>query len=350
VTQIEHHHTTYLPDWQEWFVTKPQLTRRDFLTLLMGGTAGAGLLALERWQQFYQETLLSQRTLRPRLLTSVPDSSVGFGLSPTADNLFTAQETARLLNTKLSAVNFFLKGFGHRGDHWHHHARMAGHLGITPILSWGHSQFSERDLFQLCEYFKSIEFPIIFRPYFEMNSTWAADWWWAGEKNPPRRLQELWFTLREAFLRYRVSNVQMCWCPHDTVNPFITHSFAAYYPGDEVVDLLGLDVYLKRTEQWWDVNHYAHPELPIEAHLGHDLAQLQKLAPEKPLVIAEINSMADSTAGNWLATATRYAAHAGAKLIMPFTWDKPEEFDWRLERNQDIIDSLKTELQSSLYR
>lgn len=80
---------------------------------------------------------------------------------------------------------------------------------------------------------EDLQIPIIFRPFHEMN----GDWFWWG-----RQMQGGSETYREAFrllvdyIRERSDLVLFCWSPDKGL-------FTEYYPGDDYVDMIGMDIY-----------------------------------------------------------------------------------------------------------
>ncbi len=81
--------------------------------------------------------------------------------------------------------------------------------------------------------FKELAFPLVFRPWHEMNGGW---FWWGKDNCTPDELVQL-FQLTVDYIRDSgVRNVLYCWSPD-------TYFLKEYYPGDEYVDILGLDIY-----------------------------------------------------------------------------------------------------------
>ncbi|CAL2083492.1 glycosyl hydrolase [Tenacibaculum sp. 190524A02b] len=73
---------------------------------------------------------------------------------------------------------------------------------------------------------------VMFRPYHEMNGYW---FWWGKSK----RFAELWkFTYKYLVEEKKLDNMLWCWSPD--AGPGNIHD---YYPGDEYVDIVGLDSY-----------------------------------------------------------------------------------------------------------
>jgi hypothetical protein len=96
--------------------------------------------------------------------------------------------------------------------------------------------------------------PVLFRLNNEMNGDWC---WYSAfyTARDPRIYVELWRYIRKLFDEAGVDNLIWIWNPHDASLPdFAWNSFAAYYPGDEYVDVVGLTGYNAGTyfpgEKW----------------------------------------------------------------------------------------------------
>lgn len=75
--------------------------------------------------------------------------------------------------------------------------------------------------------------PIIFRPWHEMNGGW---FWWGSRNCTPSEYIQLYRITVDYIRNCGVRNVLFAWSPDKR---FATE----YYPGDEYVDILGMDVY-----------------------------------------------------------------------------------------------------------
>ncbi|MBK5277642.1 MAG: T9SS type A sorting domain-containing protein [Bacteroidia bacterium] len=74
--------------------------------------------------------------------------------------------------------------------------------------------------------------PIVFRPWHEMNGNWF--WWGAVSTNSTN--YKVFYALTVAYIKSRTTSVLFCWSPNTPAN-------FDYYPGDDYVDILGLDYY-----------------------------------------------------------------------------------------------------------
>lgn len=100
-----------------------------------------------------------------------------------------------------------------------------------------HRQWEER-VDEIAGYLKQLKdagVPVIWRPYHEMN---ADFFWWGGHDRYP----ELWRMMYERFTKvHQLDNLLWLWNPNG-VNDW-SEPYEKYYPGDEYVDILGVDLY-----------------------------------------------------------------------------------------------------------
>jgi mannan endo-1,4-beta-mannosidase len=76
------------------------------------------------------------------------------------------------------------------------------------------------------------QIPIVFRPLHEMNGGW---FWWGSQATTAAYYIEL-YRMLVTYVRDRTNSVLFCWSPNTPVN-------FDYYPGDDYVDVLGVDSY-----------------------------------------------------------------------------------------------------------
>lgn len=108
--------------------------------------------------------------------------------------------------------------------------------------------------------------PVLWRPYHEMNGSW---FWWGGRPNAPstRRLYQQLF---DRYVHYhKLYNLIWVWNVDRFHNPAMY--FSHYYPGDEYLDILSLDVYGN------DFNQFYYDSLVV-------------LSKGKPLVLGEVGN------------------------------------------------------------
>lgn len=108
--------------------------------------------------------------------------------------------------------------------------------------------------------------PVIWRPYHEMN----ADWFWWGKKPGPNGYRALYRMLFDRFVRFHGLDNLLWVYNANEVRPGVD-PYAAYYPGNDVVDILATDVY--------------HGD-----YGGSDYADLLALAQDKPIALGEVGA------------------------------------------------------------
>lgn len=153
---------------------------------------------------------------------------------------------------------------------------------IARILPGGdkHSDLLQK-LDRAAAFFKTLKddrgelIPVIFRPWHEMNGGWF--WWGAptaknGLENTPEEYKALFnFTINYLRQKRGVTNILVAYAPNIFgKGAAVKKSYLQYYPGDETVDILGLDAYV--------------PNLP--ERLATDVAFLPALARSKQKVAA----------------------------------------------------------------
>lgn len=74
--------------------------------------------------------------------------------------------------------------------------------------------------------------PIVFRPLHEMNGGW---FWWGSQATTPTNYKQM-YALTVDYIKAQTNSVLFCWSPN-------TPTSFEHYPGDEYVDILGLDAY-----------------------------------------------------------------------------------------------------------
>lgn len=115
---------------------------------------------------------------------------------------------------------------------------------IADILAGGDvSEKYDLWLDRVAMFFKSIkhggkQVPIIFRPYHEMNGAW---FWWGDPHTSVADYVALWkYTVKKLRDEHKLHNLLYTYSPNK-LNPH--DYYMKFYPGDEYVDILGIDIY-----------------------------------------------------------------------------------------------------------
>lgn len=118
---------------------------------------------------------------------------------------------------------------------------------VRDILPGGSlHNFYKTQLDQVADFFRRLKkgfpfrhsIPVIFRPFHEQNGWW---FWWGKTHCTPEEYKALYrFTVTYLLKAKKLNNILFAYSPDVFENEA---EYLAYYPGDEYVDLLGLDMY-----------------------------------------------------------------------------------------------------------
>jgi len=109
--------------------------------------------------------------------------------------------------------------------------------------------------------------PVLWRPYHEMN----GDWFWWGKKPGIDGYKKLYRMLFDRLVRFhKLNNLLWVYGPNEVTAQ--TDGYDVYYPGDDVVDVLGTDIYS---------THFAKSQYD----------ELLAVARNKPIALAETGSV-----------------------------------------------------------
>ena len=111
--------------------------------------------------------------------------------------------------------------------------------------------------------------PVIFRPFHEMNGSWF--WWGEGNCTASDYIKLWQQTVQLLKDKHNLHHILYAYSPNK-LNP--TDEYLKYYPGDEYVDILGIDIY--------DFNNSEEYSKAII----HDLKIVKKIANEKKKLFA----------------------------------------------------------------
>ncbi len=194
---------------------------------------------------------------------------------------------------------------------------------------------------------------IIIRFAHEMNLSryhWGTDAVSYGRKSP-EMYRAMYRYVVNRFRRLDVSNVRFAFCPNAESLPSplrdphaVWNTVQAYYPGDDVVDYLGMDGYNWGTTQTVDKNGWQSTFRSFENIFSPLYTELKKLAPSKPMIVFETASTnAGGDLEEWIDGALQTMVHWGIKGFCWFEVNK--ELDWRMEsklsnRHRFLINSL----------
>lgn len=114
--------------------------------------------------------------------------------------------------------------------------------------------------------------PIVFRPYHEMNGAW---FWWGKGNCTPEEYKTLWQeTVQILSKEFKVHNLIYAYSPNGLSDP---DDYLRFYPGDDYVDMLGIDIYQHGTTE------------EFVKQLQTDITLMKKIAlqKDKPYALTE---------------------------------------------------------------
>ncbi|MCF3648952.1 glycoside hydrolase family 26 protein [Synoicihabitans lomoniglobus] len=121
------------------------------------------------------------------------------------------------------------------GTHnWHEEDAKILHHVVTGDDSSGDVTWFYTSLDQVLRIInEDLQFPIVFRPLHEMNGNWF--WWGSRLEGGPETYVKAYRLLVD-YMRERTDYVLFCWSPDKALA-------TEYYPGDDYVDIVGVDGY-----------------------------------------------------------------------------------------------------------
>jgi len=180
--------------------------------------------------------------------------------------------------------------------------------GAIPVLSWNSSgspaetddpNFQFADVLQgahdayireFAEAARDWGHPFFLRFNWEMNGDWFA-WSEAVNGNQPGEFVATWQRVHDIFTSVGAANVSWVWCPYaDPHRKF--GALQRFYPGDGYVDWTCMDGY-----NWGRNPTNPHPWRTFDLIFGKTYRSIvQRIAPEKPMMLAEIASIGSEKA------------------------------------------------------
>ncbi len=184
--------------------------------------------------------------------------------------------------------------------------------------------------------------PLLIRFGHEMNVKryhWGTSEAEFGPKSPDI-YKEMYRYVVDIFRKAGAGNVRWVFCanaenvPDASYDPQASwNTITAYYPGNDYVDILGIDGYNWGTTRTREAHGWQSRWMSFREIFGKPVAELKKLSssdPAKPVIVFETST---ATAGGskqeWIASAIRESLELGIDGIVWFESDK--EIDWRIE-------------------
>jgi beta-mannanase len=172
-----------------------------------------------------------------------------------------------------------------------------------------------------------------------MNAPWFPH---GSQGQTPQEFIDGWQFMTEQVKNVN-ENIQMVWCPN------IDYPLDPYYPGDDYVDVMGLDGYNKHSQKRYHARNF-RPNPSFDELFGQDISYLQNLSSEKPIMIAELGVDPENDSLSWLQDAYQTAAqYDQVTSVYLFGWNKEKGIFDHSEANwgevitpefQDMIEGI----------
>ncbi len=155
------------------------------------------------------------------------------------------------------------------------------------------------------------QIPVIFRPWMEMNGRW---FWWGKGHRTDADYRKLWKLTYDRFKRAGLKNV-VVWCYAPNILWF-DNELTDTYPGDSMVDVVGVDVY----QTGDDVTGFSKA-------LEHSLRRIGRFAAShgKLIALAEVGSDGLLTPGWWDTVVLPIVKHHPVAWVLTWRNSAPDD-------------------------
>lgn len=156
--------------------------------------------------------------------------------------------------------------------------------------------------------------PIIFRPWHEMSGHW---FWWGCNSCTPEEYQKLYILTYNHLVEAGLGdNIVWAYSPN-LANEETVEAYLQYYPGDEYVDLIGIDVYRFGSAE--DFQYNLRKELDVVKAAAEQTGKIPALTE------TGFKNMTDSTWFTQCLLPVLKEYKLSYVLQWRNAWDKPEE-------------------------
>ena len=206
--------------------------------------------------------------------------------------------------------------------------------GLGSIAAGGHDPLIDRWAAQIAAYGR----PVMLRLAPEMNGDWLP-WSTGVNGNRPGDYIAAWRHVRARFRRAGADNAVWVWnpiAPYEGSTPL-----NELFPGSRHVGWLAVDGYNWGATRDWGWQTYADV-------FAAGIRELRRLAPRRPVMIAETGSAPDPRKVSWVTNTLREARADGVDAVVWFEFAK--ETDWRLSESPAVAAAARTALAARGWR
>ena len=186
--------------------------------------------------------------------------------------------------------------------------------------------------------------PFFLRLDWEMNGYWFP---WSDTANGNRRGEfvRMWRHVHDIFTEVGANNVSWVWCPNVNIGGEL-QPLKQVYPGDRYVDWTGLDGFN------WGIRHGSPGWLSFHQVFRKTYRQVVRLAPSKPMVIAETASTEKGgSRPAWIRNALNVVPSQYPKVRGLMWFDVNDRgTNWPIERSPKSKRAFRAGISRGVYR
>ncbi|PCJ60268.1 MAG: hypothetical protein COA79_08840 [Planctomycetota bacterium] len=208
---------------------------------------------------------------------------------------------------------------------------------LKEIIAGKHDPFFI-NWFKKCKKWKK---DVYIRPGFEMNGDWFD---WGGD---PKKFKQSWKHIHALSQKEKCQNLKWIWSVNCRSFPDKDwNKIIHYYPGDQYVDILGVDGYNWTNELPWRKDTVTQSFNQV---FDQTMKDFSKISKDKPILITEISCAETKSLkkSKWIDNFFKKVNHY--PNITGFIWfnydkRKEKEPDWRINSSESSLKSFKNGL------
>jgi Glycosyl hydrolase family 26 len=277
-----------------------------------------------------------------------------FGMN--VPSLEALDESESALGARAALIGTY-SDWAHAPDFPGYLARRINARGAVPLISWepwdswrggadqpayalrriadgAHDALIDRWAAQIAAFHR----PVMLRFAAEMNGDWLP-WSTGVNGNADGDYVAAWRHVRARFRRAGATNAVWVWNPAAAYEG--STPLRELFPGRRQVDWLAVDGFNWGATRPWGWQSYSDVLAPT-------VGALRRLAPGRPVMIAETGCPPDPRKASWVSGTLNAARAAGVDALVWFEFDK--ETDWRLSESEAVTRSARAVITTRAWR
>ncbi|MFS0774793.1 glycosyl hydrolase [Neobacillus sp. 3P2-tot-E-2] len=189
---------------------------------------------------------------------------------------------------------------------------------------------------------KALDSPVLIRPGNEMNGEWS-EWSSPNHYNDPDLYKFTFIHLVNVFKAAGATNAYFVWNPNHVSEPYYQWNEAAmYYPGDEVVDFVGMTSYNFGVTKWH--GYQTFEELYDQLYWDYSRSYYNK-----PLIIGEVGAVEEGgNKAEWITQMFQDLSTKYPNIKMALWFDQTHSpFDLRIQTSPASLNAFQNGMNQS---